>query len=102
MRIRFDDQLAWQEVWAEGADEIEGILDGSLTEDGEQILLCRFERPVLVTDPYRIAQLPPRRRDLVQTFLGLPRRVIEYDGVELDFDQSMFPRVWSPSIDTLL
>jgi methylase of polypeptide subunit release factors len=57
---------------------------------------------VLVTDPYRISQLPPRRRDLVHTFLGLSRRVIEYDGVELDFDQAAFPRVWSPSIDTLL
>ena len=102
MRIRFDALLAWQEVWAEGENEIEGILDGSLAEDGSQILLCRFERPVLVTDPHRISQLPPRRRDLVSTFLGLPHRVIEYDGVELDFDQSAFPRVWSPSIDTLL
>lgn len=102
MRIRFDSSLAWEEVWAEGEDEIEGILDGSLTEDGSKILLCRFEHPVLVTDPHRIAQLPPRRRDLVQAFFGLPRRVIEYDGVELDFDQSVFPRVWSPSIDTLL
>jgi tRNA1(Val) A37 N6-methylase TrmN6 len=102
MRIRFDSALAWQEVWAEGADEVEGILDGSIAEDGAQILLCRFEHPVLVTDPYRIAQLPPRRRDLVQAFLGLPRRVVEYDGVEIDFDQSAFPRVWSPSIDTLL
>jgi tRNA1(Val) A37 N6-methylase TrmN6 len=102
MRIRFDSSLALQEVFAEGADEIEGILDGSMAEDGRQILLARFERPVLVTDPHRIGLLPPRRRDLVHTFFGLPRRVVEYDGVEIDFDQSVFPRVWSPSIDTLL
>ena len=33
---------------------------------------------------------------------GRARRVVEYDGVALDFDQSAYPRVWSPSIDTLL
>src|SRR5262249_55794558 len=102
MRIRFDAALDWQEIWAEGAHEIETILDGSLEEDGPKLLLARIDRPVLVTDPYRGSLLPPRRRDLVQTFLGLSRRVIEYDDVELDFDQAVFPRVWSPSIDTLL
>jgi tRNA1(Val) A37 N6-methylase TrmN6 len=102
MRLLFDPALAWQELWAEGPDEIEGILDGSLTDDGERLLLARFERPVLVTDPYRVSLLPPRRRDVVQAFLALPRRTIEYDGVALAFDQTQFPRVWSPSIDTLL
>ena len=102
MRIRFDAALEWQEIWAEGADEIERILDGSLQDDGSKLLLARIDRPVLVTDPYRVSLLPPRRRDLVHAFLGLARRVIEYDGIELDFDQSVFPRVWSPSIDTLL
>src|SRR4051794_26663494 len=102
MRIRFDAALEQQEIWAEGEYEIETILDGSLEEDGAKLLLATIDRPVLVTDPYRVSLLPPRRRDLVHTFLGLPRRVIEYDGVELDFDQSQFPRVWSPSIDTLL
>ncbi len=102
MRIRFDAALDWQEIWAEGAYEIETILDGSLEEDGSKLLLARIDGPVLVTDPYRVSLLPPRRRDLVHAFLGLPRRVVEYDGVELDFDQSAFPRVWSPSIDTLL
>lgn len=102
MRIRFDSELAWEEVWAEGRDEIEGILDGSIEEDGDRVLLARFENPVLVTDPFRIQQLPPRRRDVVAYFLGLPKRVVEYDGVELHFDQSRHPRVWSPSIDTLL
>ena len=102
MRIRFDGALDWQELWAEGAYEIETILDGSLEDDGSQLLLARIERPVLVTDPHRVSLLSPRRRDLVQALLGLPRRVIEYDGVALDFDQAAFPRVWSPSIDTLL
>lgn len=102
MRIRFDSELAWQEVWAEGRDEVEGILDGSIEEDGDRVLLARFDQPVLVTDPWRIEQLPPRRRDVVAHFLGLPKRVVEYDGVELHFDQSRHPRVWSPSIDTLL
>jgi len=102
MRIRFDAALEWQEIWAEGKHEIETILDGSLEEDGPKLLLAKIDRPVLVTDPYRVSLLPPRRRDLVQTFLGLSRRVIEYDGVELDFDQAVYPRVWSPSIDTLL
>lgn len=102
MRIRFGAALDWQEIWAEGAHEIETILDGSLEEDGSKLLLARIDHPVLVTDPYRVSLLPPRRRDLVHTFLGLSRRVIEYDDIELDFDQAAFPRVWSPSIDTLL
>ena len=76
MRIRFDAELTWQEALAQGAEEIEGILDGSLEEDGESLLVARFERPVLVTDPYRIAQLPPRRRDLVQSLFGRARRVV--------------------------
>jgi len=102
MRLRFHAELEWEEAWAEGAEEIEGILDGSLQEDGDRLLLARFDRPVLVTDPHRIAALSPARRDVVSHFFGLPHRVIEYDGVELDFDQSSWPRVWSPSIDTLL
>jgi methylase of polypeptide subunit release factors len=102
MRIRFDAGLAWLEALAEGPDEVEGMLDGSVAEDGPSLLVARFERPVLVTDPHRIAQLPPRRRDLAQALFGLPRRVVEYDGVALDFDQARYPRVWSPSIDTLL
>lgn len=102
MRIRFDAELQWMEAWAEGPHEIEGILDGSVAEDGDRILLARFDHPVLVTDPHRIGQLAPHRRDVVSYFFGLPHRVIEYDGVELDFDQSAWPRVWSPSIDTML
>ena len=102
MRIRFDPGLTSQEVFAEGADEVEGMLDGSLAEDGASLLVARFEHPVLMTDTHRIAQLPPRRRDLVHALFGRARRVVEYDGVALDFDQSAYPRVWSPSIDTLL
>lgn len=102
MRIVFDPELAWMEAYAEGAAEIEGTLDGDLVHDGERILLARFERPVLVTDGHRISQLPPHRRDVVQAFFGQPRRTIEYDGTALAFDQSVYPRVWSPSIDTLL
>jgi hypothetical protein len=54
MRLVFDAALEWQEIWAEGAGEIETILDGSLDEDGERLLLARIDRPVLVTDPYRV------------------------------------------------
>lgn len=102
MRIVVDRELSRLEAFAEGASEIEGILDGSVADDGARVHLATFERPVLVTDPWRIAQLPPARRDVVSTFFGLPRRTIEYDGVSLDFDATRFPRVWSPSIDTLL
>jgi len=102
MRIRFDPELRWQEAWAEGAAEVEGILDGSCEEDGEQVLLARFEDPVLVTDPWRIGQLEPRKRDVVNAFFGRSHRIVEYDSVTIDFDQTKYPRVWSPSVDTLL
>jgi release factor glutamine methyltransferase len=101
MRLVFDAELASLEAYAEGADEIIGILGGA-EADGERVLLARFERPVLVTDPYRISLLPPARRDVVHSFFGLPRRTVEYDGTVLAFDQVTHPRVWSPSIDTLL
>lgn len=102
MRITVDRELRSLEAWAEGAAEIEGILDGSLRDDGDRLRLATFEDPVLVTDPWRIAQLPPSQRDVVSGFFGLPRRTVEFDGVSLDFDASKYPRVWSPSIDTLL
>ncbi len=102
MRILVDRELRRLDAFAEGAAEIEGILDGSLDDDGERVLLASFPDPVLVTDPWRIAQLPPARRDVVSAFFGLPRRTLEFDGVELAFDASAHPRVWSPSIDTFL
>jgi len=102
MRIIVDRELTQLDAYAEGADEIEGILDGSLADDGARIHLATFPDPVLVTDPWRIAQLPAAQRDVVSSFFGLPRRTLEYDGVTMDFDASRHPRVWSPSIDTFL
>ncbi len=102
MRLVFDPELSWMDVFAEGRDEIEGLLDGSIEQDGERLHLARFDRPVLVTDSYRIGQLPSRLRDPLHALFGRSRRTIEYDGVELAFDQARFPGVWSPSIDTLL
>jgi methylase of polypeptide subunit release factors len=102
MRIVFDRELTRLDAYAEGVAEIEGILDGSVADDGERVHLVTHEHPVLVTDPWRIGNLPPAQRDVVSAFFGLPRRTIEYDGVALDFDATRFPRVWSPSIDTLL
>jgi methylase of polypeptide subunit release factors len=101
MRLVFDPDLATLDTYAEGATEIVGVLGGS-AEDGDRVHLARFERPVLVTDPHRIGLLPPARRDVVHSFFGLPQRTIEYDGAELAFDAVVYPRVWSPSIDTLL
>lgn len=102
MRIVVDRELSRLEAWAEGPEEVEGILDGSLRDDGERIHLATFDHPVLVTDTWRIGQLPPARRDVVAGFFSLPRRTVDFDGVSLAFDAARHPRVWSPSIDTLL
>lgn len=102
MRIVVDRELTRLDAWAEGPAEVEGILDGSLDVDGPRIHLATFADPVLVTDPWRIAQLPAAQRDVVSSFFGLPKRTVEFDGVSLAFDASRHPRVWSPSIDTLL
>lgn len=102
MRIVVDRDLRHLHAWAEGAAEIEGVLDGSVADDGERVLLASFPDPVLVTDPWRIAQLPSAQRDVVSAFFAMPRRTLEFDGVELAFDAAATPRVWSPSIDTFL
>lgn len=102
MRLLFEPDLSELRAYAEGPAEIEGVLDGSIADDGARLLLARFPRPVLVTDPHRIGLLPPNERDVVTAFFGQPQRTIEYDGVVMDFDQAQTPRVWSPSIDTLL
>lgn len=102
MRITVNPELTRLDAFAEGSAEVEGVLDGSLADDGARIHLASFSDPVLVTDPWRIAQLPPAQRDVTSFFFGLPRRTLEFDGVSLEFDASKHPRVWSPSIDTFL
>ncbi len=71
--------------------------------DSEMQLVAHFDKPVLVTDDYRISQLqPPGLRSTVHALFSSGNRETVFDGTSLRFCQQKYPSVWGPSIDTLL
>jgi hypothetical protein len=68
----------------------------------EKARVVSFDHPVLVTDNYRIGQLPPAMRDTVFALFAQPVRTTVYDGTTMELDHRAYPGVWGPSIDTLL
>lgn len=98
MIIKIPQSLNRQEIWASGA-ELTGIMGKK--EIGEDVLVHSFEKPVLITDNYRIAQLSPTLRDTLFSLMSSLPRIVEYDGVSVYWDSS-HKSVWSPSIDTIL
>ena len=57
--------------------------------------------PVLLTDTARIGALDPGLRDAVLALYGSYPRVVRYDGVEVSWSPTVYPRVWCPTIDTV-
>lgn len=99
MKIKISDNLDKIEFWAID-EEIPKVAGAKL--DQNQLLIHTFENPVLITDTAAIARLPSVKRDLVMRLLEFYKRVIEYDGVSLEWSDIKYPGVWSPSIDTAL
>ena len=107
---RFTDDLSRQNFFACGA-ELAGVLGLDRDAEGNRIaawpndverFVASIENPLLLTDAWRIGQLAPRQRDTVFKLLESPVRVTEFRGVSLAFEQSRWPGVWGPNVDTLL
>ncbi len=110
MILEFDDDLGQQHILAHG-DELPSVMGldrdahGArvLTRpDHERVAVATLQRPVLVTDHHKIAQLAPTVRDTVFKLFESPVRVTRYGGTEVTFEQRRYPGVWGPNIDTLL
>lgn len=108
MIIKISPDLKKQEYWANGA-ELAGIMGRDrqgkkrvLTyPENKKVFVHAFRKPVLLTDNYRIAQLPPTLRDTLFSLCASHPRVVSYDGVSVFWDDSHVG-VWCPSIDTIL
>ena len=73
--------------------------------DSEEQRVASIADPVLMTDHHQIGILgetDPVVRDTVAALYGSRTRITRYDDTEIHFDQSRYPGVWGPSIDTIL
>ena len=108
MIIKISKDLKKEEIWANGVelasimgkDRIKGKRVITFPEK-DKMFVTSFKNPVLITDNYKIAQLPPTLRDTLFSLFGSKHRIFEYDGVTTISDASHI-NVWSPSIDTVL
>ncbi|MBU2036713.1 methyltransferase [Patescibacteria group bacterium] len=108
MIIKISQDLKTQEYWANGV-ELASIM-GKDRQSGQRVLtypddkkmlVHKFDRPVLMTDNYRIGQLAPGLRDTLFSLCASRPRIVEYDGVSTFWDESHI-NVWCPSIDTII
>ncbi|OGZ06890.1 MAG: hypothetical protein A2942_00415 [Candidatus Lloydbacteria bacterium RIFCSPLOWO2_01_FULL_50_20] len=110
MILRFSKDLREQHIYANGT-ELASVMGKDRDAKGRRIFnhpkaselfVTTIKNPVLVTDVYRIAQMPPTVRDTIFKLYESPVRRTEYGGVALDFEQGKYKGAWGPSIDTLL
>jgi len=111
MLLKFSDDLKKQEIHANGP-ELAQKLGLDRDEAGNRVYawpdsmsryLHTFENPVLMRDHHKVSQISePVLRDTVFALYESRRKIIEYQGVQLRFDEDKYPGVWSPSIDTML
>jgi hypothetical protein len=111
MLTKFSDDLKKQELYANGP-ELALKLGFDRDENGNRVYtwpdskikyLHTFENPILMRDHYKVSQIDdPVLRDTIFALYESRRKITEYNGVRLNFDDDRYPGVWSPSIDTLL
>jgi len=110
MILEFDLPLTQQLIFAHG-DELAAVMARDTDAQGRRVYtyaddvrehVATLPDPVLVTDYWRIANLPPRIRDTVCKLYESPRRITVYGGTRIDFQQDRYPGTWGPNIDTLL
>ena len=101
MRIKIDPKITKIEFFAQ-QDEIPKVIGGSAEKYGPEFLVHTFKNSRLLTDSAAIARLPSVKRDLLARLLEFQKRVVEYDGVEIEWSDIKYPGVWGPSIDTIL
>jgi len=101
MRILIDPAITKATFFAQGP-EIPKVTGGVLRRKNEEVPVHAFLRPKLLTDIAAIGRLPSSRRDMIARLLEFHRRVVEYDGVSVEWSDIEYPGVWGPSIDTVL
>lgn len=68
----------------------------------KELAVAEILNPVLLTDIAKISGLSSVRRDAVMKLYEFPDREISYDNVSVRWSPIVYPRVWAPSIDTVL
>lgn len=101
MRIKIDPKITKIEFFAQ-QDEVPKVIGGSAEKYGPEFLIHTFKNSRLLTDTAAIFKLSSVKRDLLVRLLEFNKRVVEYDGVEIEWSDIKYPGVWGPSIDTIL
>lgn len=110
MLHKFAPDLSKDSIYAQGK-ELATIMAKDKDEHGNRVYTHSKDKtkhvadlpyPVLVTDRYKINQIPDYiQRETVHTLYDSPFITVEYDDVRMDFEKNRYPGVRSPSIDTL-
>lgn len=111
MLQRFSDNLDRVEIHAQGA-ELATMMWADRDENSEKIynypdhisqLVAELDNPVLVTDSYKAHQITDYiKRETTLALMNKPRKITQYDWLSLDFNQTNYPTLWWPNIDTLV
>jgi tRNA1(Val) A37 N6-methylase TrmN6 len=99
MLLKVEQDLSAATVFAEGLEQTQILGRSAVTE--EPVRVFSFENPVLLTDDYRIGQLPSGQRGPLNALFASNPRTVEYDDVAVTWSQDKYPDVWGPTIDTV-
>lgn len=111
MYQKFSDDLSTLEIHAQGK-EIAAMMWRDRDENGAKVydypdtqteLVARLQDPVLVTDSYKVLQISDYiKRETALALMNKSRKITHYDKLVLDFDQTKYPTLRWPNIDTLV
>jgi len=111
MYQKFSTNLDELEIHAQGK-EIATMMGKDRDENGAKVydyadtqteLVAKLQNPVLVTDSYKVLQISNyTKRETALALMNKSRKITEYDNLILDFDQSKYPTLRWPNIDTLV
>lgn len=111
MKLSFDRDLSHQDIYATGPELAETMGKDRDAEGNriyefphtEEQFVTTIEQPVLMSDDYKFFHIKDYiARQTVQLLLQKSMRIVEYDGLRMEFEKEKYPGVWSPNIDTLL
>lgn len=111
MKYSFDKDLTKQDIYATGPELAETMWKDRDEEwnkvyyypHTEEQLVATLDNPVLMTDNEKIANLQDYvAKETIRLLQQKPMRIVEYDGLRMEFEQWKYYGVWSPNIDTLL
>ena len=112
MLHKFAPDLSIHSIYAQG-NELASMMAQDKDDEGNRVYthpksktmhVVDLPNPVLVTDRPKIGKIPDYiKRETVSALYDNPLITIEYDGVQMEFENMKikYPGVRSPSIDTL-